>query len=316
MARRSDPAAGRADAPSPAGAAKTGRRPATSWLGGAPAGLFVALVAGSVAIIAIGSWLAHTPGPLPPPPPRRTRSGPPDKAHLRQTYYRAQVDEDRAALGLPKLRSLAPLRRPHPYALELSEPRRLRAGKKLSSKSLELKLVARKLWLGPRGRGVRTRHAVLRIANATNHHLAYRIQTRIAGHCERKTYIAHNAIALAPREAVERTECLMPRKPVLVIERIETMQLTPLGYHYVSRLSPGRIGYDTRTSSGHRYERAERCKLIPWRTIRSGLRADEVAWRDIIDFYARHNCDEYTFFVGYRWSAKGIETLPAAADRD
>jgi len=32
----------------------------------------------------------------------------------------------------------------------------------------------------------------------------------------------------------------------------------------------------------------------------------------VIDFYARHNCDEYSFFRGYRrWTAPG--SLPARA---
>jgi hypothetical protein len=36
-----------------------------------------------------------------------------------------------------------------------------------------------------------------------------------------------------------------------------------------------------------------------------------VGWRDVVDFYARHNCDEYSFFPAYRWRRSADEPLPA-----
>jgi hypothetical protein len=37
----------------------------------------------------------------------------------------------------------------------------------------------------------------------------------------------------------------------------------------------------------------------------------EASWADVIDFYARHNCEEYNFFRGYKQRKQPDEPLPA-----
>jgi hypothetical protein len=120
----------------------------------------------------------------------------------------------------------------------------------------------------------------------------------------------HNALALTPGDEVVRTECLARGSKGIRVKKVEVLRLTRLGYHYVSRLDPAQMMYSERTSAGHEYKGLPPCKLLPWNVIQTGLRQGEIEWHDVIDFYARHNCDEYAYFRGYRWSKKGPERLP------
>jgi hypothetical protein len=51
--------------------------------------------------------------------------------------------------------------------------------------------------------------------------------------------------------------------------------------------------------------------------VRNGIESGEIGWRDLVDFYARHRCQTYTFPLEYRaFNVDGQRTLPAlAADR-
>ena len=51
---------------------------------------------------------------------------------------------------------------------------------------------------------------------------------------------------------------------------------------------------------------------MPFMSYQASAEQAHTGWADVIDFYARHNCDEYSFFRGYRrWTAAGA--LPARA---
>jgi hypothetical protein len=159
----------------------------------------------------------------------------------------------------------------------------------------------------------RADHLVLEIENRTAHHLAYRVTSKFpaTARCEAKGVIPHNAVALRPHEKVTRTECLFQSAPRLDIVVAEVMEIPALSYYYVSRLTPGLVLYETRTAAGHTIPKGAACpQTFSWRDVRDGAARGEVEWRDIIDFYARHNCDEYAFFTGYRYHLQGGTALP------
>jgi hypothetical protein len=161
------------------------------------------------------------------------------------------------------------------------------------------------------GGSATTDHVVLRIENKTDRWLAYRVVTTpdaSAQACLEKADLPHDAIALSPGQAIERTEC-MARGGVagLTVDRVETVMLPPLSYYYVSRLYPAHIGEDPRPTRGHTPPKARVCANIPEQSIRRALEKGEATWRDLIDFYARHDCDRYLFPVGYRAFKKGGE---------
>ena len=70
--------------------------------------------------------------------------------------------------------------------------------------------------------------------------------------------------------------------------------------------------YDTRTSAGHVPLKGTLCpQTFSWREIQDGIDRKQIGWRDVIDFYARHNCDEYAFFRNYRFRTDAAAPLPA-----
>jgi hypothetical protein len=126
--------------------------------------------------------------------------------------------------------------------------------------------------------------------------------------------LKQNALALRPGETVTRVECLWRKDLALTVERVETVELPELGYYYVSRLVPTQVLLDKRSSAGHEPPKGSLCSLIPWREVRPRA-LEPGAWRAIIDFYARHNCDQYPFWQGYQplTTEGALPAIPEAA---
>jgi hypothetical protein len=205
---------------------------------------------------------------------------------------------------------------PLPYSDELPAPREMKAERdQLDTAHLHLTTHVSKEWAAT-GEAARLRveHLVLEITNKSERPVAYRIETHVpdTGRCKRKGAIAQNAIALKPGESMQRTECMWSKGMGLGIKKVEVLELSDLGYFYVSRLIPGQVLLDERSTAGHEPPgKLKPCSFVPWREIRTAADVSGgVTWADVIDFYARHNCDEYSFFSSYRrWQSPG--SLPA-----
>ncbi len=265
-----------------------------------------------IAVVA-SRFFKSEPPPPPPPPPTPTERTVTGVLRYSEGYYRASLEDDakRYAIPAPALDVLA---RPLPYADELPAPHHLKADRdSFDTPHLHLTTHVIKEWATTdSGEGFRYEHMVLEITNRTARPLAYRIETAVEHpeRCKAKGSIQHNAIALEPNETVRRTECLWHPKATLTVKRVETLELPDLGYFYVSRLTPTQVLYDERTSGGHEApKKTKPCQFVPWREIQAAGKG-VTGWDDVIDFYARHNCDEYSFWRGYRrWTTSG--TLPS-----
>lgn len=285
--------------------------------GNALLGIGVAVCA-VVIVVAVVSlrFLQKEPPPPPPAPPPAPAESVGRIIRYSPEYYKALTEEDAKRYKVATLDPAA-LAQPLTYAAELGAPRAM----KVQRDTLEtphLKLVSRviKEWARtPSGQGFKYEHIVLSITNRTDKPVAYFVPTTVnhPENCQSQGAIEHNAIALKPGETVERTECLWHKNQTLRIDAVEAMELTWLGYYYVSRLNPVQIMLDARTAAGHRVPApAKECSFVPWRDIQASSEEAHTRWADVIDFYARHNCDEYSFFRGYRrWTAPG--KLPARA---
>jgi hypothetical protein len=229
--------------------------------------------------------------------------------------YRAGVERDAAELGLPA-QAVDELTRLFPY--DVAEPHKtLRiGGAGVETRDLALALRGERMTARQNQGLVVTRHVVLRITNRTDGFIAYRVETRPPIDpfvCHEKGDLKHNALALGPRETVERTECGREGVDTVTVERVETLALPALGYHYVSRLFPAHIGLDPRATRGHEVKSGKVCADIPEQTIRLAMEKGAVSWRDVVDFYARHPCARYIFHEQYRAFAKAKERpLPSA----
>jgi hypothetical protein len=223
--------------------------------------------------------------------------------------FRALVEKDAIDAGVP-----APgadeLEQLFPY--DVAEPHRVLTafGPALETRDLAIAL---RVDRPPTGGGDQL---VLHIENKTDRHVAYHVDTRpsVDPHaCVDKIDIPHDAMALAPHEAIDRTECgLRPGAPTAVfVDRVETLVVPALSYHYVSRLFPPHIGLDSRATRGHVPPKGAICSDIPEQAIRRGLEKGEVSWRDVVDFYARESCAKFIFPVGYRaFTRAGERSLP------
>jgi hypothetical protein len=286
--------------------------------GNALLGLGVA-ACGLVIVLAVVSlkFLMRKPPPPPPPPPPAPEQSVGRVLRYSEPYYKALVEDDakryRVAVSEP-----SELARPLVYANELPAPRKLKTARDLVE-TAHLKIttrVAREWASTASGQRFRYEHIILAISNKSQAPLAYRVETSVSHpeQCQSQGAIGHNAIAIRPGETVERTECLWHKDTALTVQQIEVVELpAPLSYYYVSRLGPTQIGLDARTAAGHLVPPpAKECSFVPWRDIQTSAAEAHTEWADVIDFYARHNCDEYSYYRGYRrWAAAGA--LPARA---
>ncbi len=223
---------------------------------------------------------------LPPAPAVETRYTP--------GFYRALLMRDAAHYDTSVPDVTVPLQ----HIVELDRARPLRPGEELITPHLSIGAYVRKVAAeNGSGQGFAGLHLVVAIANRSSTPLAYRVETAVdSERCSAKGSIAHNAVALSVGERAERTECLWGGEVALTVQRIEVIELSPLSYYYVSRLEPSQIGLDARPADGHLPPKDAVCTELP----RQEILTAGATWPDVIDFYARHNCSEYTFYQGYR----------------
>jgi hypothetical protein len=235
------------------------------------------------------------------PPPEETVTR---ELRFQGEYYKTLLAEDARRFGV-KAPTVAELAKPLRHIVEFSGRQRLQPRKEggLDTEHLKLRLSIAKEWAHAPGGGFTAPHAILHISNKSDKHLAYHIVTDTIDRrrCLNKSDLTHNAIALAPGEEVARTECTVDSLTEIVVTRVEVVELSPLSYHYLCRVPPGMLLLDERTAGGHLAGRGKPCPPIAWAEIKAGAEAKDVAWLDVVDYYARHSCDEYTFFRGYRF---------------
>jgi hypothetical protein len=279
--------------------------------------LAMAVAASGLVVILLGTMLLYAGEP--PPAPEPPRPPPPPEVTMNsvlkysQPVYRAMLETDARSFKVP-IPTLSDLGQPNHYSLELGGRRKLKLKTTLETNRLRLTLsVARKV-AHLEGQSYAVDHLVLRIENRTGKYLAYRVQTSVSdkNKCGSKGDLPHNALVLTPHQAIERTECLYRADETVDVLRVEVIELLPLQAYYVGRLPPNPTLYDPRTSGGHIPLAGVVCpQTFSWREIQEGIDRAVIGWRDVIDFYARHNCDEYSFFKDYRYRTSATDPLPA-----
>lgn len=269
--------------------------------------------AAAVVVVLLASWRFGYEHELPPKPPKpeATIAGAREFSQAVERSagaYAAYLERDSETFGLrlaPNVRDMSRV-----FAHRRDEPRRTSkpGDPPLRAAGLRLEVKVQRVAGG--------KHLVLAITNESDHFVAYRIDTRPTRgqrRCKGKRALEHNAIALAPRQTVVRTECTYRRGGALEIRAVETVQLPELGYLYVSGARPAVLGLDERTAAGHR-PAAERmsCHMVATAAVQRGLESGRVTWRDLVDFYARHRCLTYHFPIGYEaFQRDGERSLPA-----
>jgi hypothetical protein len=279
--------------------------------------LALAVLFSSVFVIALGVLILHA-ASAPPPAPKRPEPPPPPSAMINSErrfsvlYYKALIEQDAKQFGV-SAPSYDDLAQPNAYFDELQGKRRLRLKSPIETRHLKVTLEVSKQTTIVEAHSLTTDHLVLRIENRTPLFLAYRVETSMADtKCALKADLPHNAIAIEPEQTILRSECLYRKDAQIDVNRIEVIELPALSAYYVSRIPPNGTLYDPRTSAGHVPPRGTICpQTFSWRDIKEGIDKKELGWRDFIDFYARHNCSEYSFFRSYRYRSDPAAPLPA-----
>lgn len=239
----------------------------------------------------------------PPPPPRPAEvdggQAPAPDPRCGAIYYAALLKDAAQKHQIPEP-TLAQLQQPLPGGTEFRGARLLRPGKDaLDTPHLRISAQVSKLEATDGAQGFRADHLVLSITNKGTTPLAYRVLTRMSDpdKCSLKADLPHNAIALRPRETVRRTECLYHPRLTVAVLQVDAYELTELGHRFLSRLVPVEGGpFDMRVARGHERGEIPPCRSLPWRDLDESTDV----WLTVIDFHARHDCDEYTLPRGYK----------------
>jgi hypothetical protein len=247
----------------------------------------------------------------PPAPHRPVRPRPQTNATIGASdsspgLYRAQLTKDSSDFNVP---ATSPEDLSNVLSFDSSEPHaQLSPGGLVETRDLKLTVHVGPLSAQFSNGTVRSEHVFLRVENKTDTPVAYRIDTTPAlspAKCNEKGDLAHDAVAIPAHETIERSECIArTSNDGVMVDRVETVVLPALSFFYVSRLFPAHIGLDARATRGHRPPRGAICGNIPEQSIRRAMEKGQLSWRDVIDFYARHNCEKYLFPVGYHAYAK------------
>ncbi|MCA9710585.1 MAG: hypothetical protein KDK70_32385, partial [Myxococcales bacterium] len=166
-----------------------------------------------------------------------------------------------------------------------------------------------------RGAKVSSVHAIARLENVSKRPLAYHVVLKgEAGKCIVRGAREHNAVSLRPGESAEIVVCAGRDK--VRVERLEVMEVTDLGHHYLSQISPLALGQDGTTAAAHQpLVSVATCANLDAKTLAAYLAAGTASWADVVDFYSRHDCHRLQFFPGYRRAEQPLEVLPVAPPR-
>jgi hypothetical protein len=224
--------------------------------------------------------------------------------------FAADVAVDAARLGLGAFDPEA-LAAPQKHQLLVEDGVVVASGHSWSKADVRVAVTAEKVEYQKLGATVAARHTIAVITNGSKRPLAYyaRLRSLDRGLCEVRGARMHNAMALMPEESAEIVVCAGAGD--VRIDHLEVLEISTLGYHYVSKLPPGAIGHDPTTADGHEpLSREPLCQEVDVAGLSAQIRQGLVRWVDVIDFYSRHNCERFAFFTAYRHEP-GPRSVPA-----
>jgi hypothetical protein len=159
---------------------------------------------------------------------------------------------------------------------------------------------------------VKRTHSIATIQNTSDTPVAYFLAITAKGNEECRGSRKHNAMALLPGESAEVLAC--PGKESFVVEDLRVLEVTPIGYVYVSKLPPTAVGHTAEVARAHTGANvAESCSQIPAVKIASRIQGGELAWEDLVDYFSRHNCERHAFPAAYRRTTEPITKFPYKA---
>lgn len=254
---------------------------------------------------------------VPPKPPRPSYDDLPEKVaremNASTDVYIQQVDRDALAAGVttPSLEDMA-----RAYTWRTDTTRRVltAGGAPVVAAGLKLSAISHRI------EGSEQLFSLV-IENPGTAAVAYSVDTEVSSGnslCQNRTLLPHNGNVIPAGGKQVRGECVFKKNLELYVERVESAEIPPLAAYYLSLVPPQALGAEDRVGGGHRPQLpagVSACNVSISQSVRSGLEDGTLGWRDLADFYARHNCTRYAFVDGYRAFTKdGERDLPATGE--
>lgn len=230
-----------------------------------------------------------------------------------ERYYLGELNEDYGKFGLDPM-SIDALRKPNRAFHPIRKPMKLKPGRGWASKHVRVRASIEKVTFQQHGAKIAAKHAVATIKNISKVPIAYFMKVTSAdlGECPTRGARSHNAMALRPGESAEVVVCA--GKGSVLVNDLRVMEITPIGYVYLSMVPPQAVGHDAVTSRAHRPDdKIPSCSSVPAVQIARGIRSGQFAWEDVVDFYSRHNCDRFQYVHGYKMATGPVEQLPVTS---
>ncbi|MEZ4403724.1 MAG: hypothetical protein R3B06_27115 [Kofleriaceae bacterium] len=271
----------------------------------------IGVVAGAVGLALAASMVRFCGAiELPPKPPPPSESIATSRAALRnanntESSWAGFLDKDALVAGVA---AMTPTQMSKKLLARVDEARRSLAPGEPAVIAAGLQLTAE------------VRRGVLRlvIENQTPSAVAYQVLTapRPAASCNLREVEPYDAQVIPAGGRVVRDECGFRSGMALDITRVETIELAPLQAYYLSKVPPRALGAEPRLALGHTPDLPPGqtvCSITVSQSLRGGLDAGTITWRDLVDFYARHRCETYRFPMEYKaFTRDGERALPAA----
>lgn len=270
--------------------------------------IIIALVAVALVVVVVRLRFCYAPSlPDKPPKPTIDLAAASSKVHASGGVYLEHLKSDAraAAIDAP---SMEDMRRTLAHRADDGGWTLAPGDAPIEAAGLRIQAITRKPEAG--------RHLILalEISNITDEHLAYRVVTRPTRgtrSCAQREALPYNALTIEPGQTIIRGECVYKRGWALAIERVESVALPPLPYVYVSKIQPVVTNLEPRLLADHRAAHGRMCEMAVPAAVIASLERGQIAWRDIIDFYARHRCETYKFPINYKaFTGAGDPELP------
>jgi uncharacterized membrane protein YhaH (DUF805 family) len=243
------------------------------------------------------------------PIPRPQR--PPPKPAITPEAFATAAIADAKAFGIKNF-DPQELHAPQPTKRYVRELQRLEAGNSQRFGPLELKVVHESIAYQRGATKVRSPHLILEVKNRSRHPLAYMLNARSEGRglCPTRGSLKANALALAPNEVARLTICAGEGR--VELSDLRAMEITRLGYHYISLLPAEALGIDAIGARAHLAEKGstQRCATVPTSYLAASIKRGALLWEDVVDYYSRHSCERFKFPDGYHLSDTEIAKLP------
>ena len=228
-----------------------------------------------------------------------------------EEYYQTRIDEAVERYKLtPTTRDQ--LLEPNTFfhAASPGDTKTVAPGTSIREAQLEIRIKVEDIDVERRGIRTKNTHTLAMVKNVGDKPLAYFLQMRSrAGDCQLRALTRYDAMVLTPNEEAEISVCSGAHE--VEITELRVLEVTELGAVWISKLPPQAVGHDDLSGRSHfPGSGIDVCSEMPALDFATKIQSGQAEWEDIVDFYSRHDCEHYRWWVGYKRAAERLETLP------